>query len=44
MLVRFGFTPLFIDADDVERAIAILARIMSRNYGKILNSKKEKVT
>jgi kynureninase len=29
-VMRFGFTPLFIDADDVERAIAILARIMSR--------------
>ncbi len=29
-VMRFGFTPLFIDADDVERAIAILAQIMSR--------------
>ena len=30
-ILRFGFTPLFIDEDDVARAIGILARIM--DYG-----------
>ena len=28
-IIRFGFTPLFIDAGDVDRAVAILARIMA---------------
>jgi len=28
-IMRFGFTPLFIDADDVDRAVAILAEVMS---------------
>lgn len=28
-IMRFGFTPLFIDEDDVDRAIAILARVMN---------------
>ncbi|MCC5975732.1 MAG: kynureninase, partial [Rubellimicrobium sp.] len=27
-IMRFGFTPLFIDEDDVDRATAILARVM----------------
>jgi len=27
-IMRFGFTPLYIDSDDVDRAIAILAQIM----------------
>ena len=27
-ILRFGFTPLFIDADDVARAVAVLTRIM----------------
>ena len=30
-VMRFGFTPLFIDSQDVERAIEILAEIMSKN-------------
>ena len=29
-ILRFGFTPLFIDATDVARAIAVLAQIMNR--------------
>ena len=29
-VMRFGFTPLFIDSQDVERAIEILAEIMSK--------------
>ena len=29
-LIRFGFTPLFIDEDDVRAAVGILADIMSR--------------
>ncbi|THD82793.1 kynureninase [Aliigemmobacter aestuarii] len=28
-IIRFGFTPLFIDAGDVDRAVAVLARIMA---------------
>ncbi len=27
-IMRFGFTPLYINSDDVERAIAIVARVM----------------
>ena len=27
-IMRFGFTPLFIDASDVDRAVAILAQVM----------------
>ncbi len=27
--MRFGFTPLFIDAGDVDRAIAIIADVMT---------------
>ena len=30
-VMRFGFTPLFIDSQDVERAIEILAEIMSKD-------------
>ena len=30
-ILRFGFTPLYIDEDDVARAVNILARIM--DYG-----------
>jgi kynureninase len=30
-ILRFGFTPLFIDEDDVARAVSILTRIM--DYG-----------
>jgi len=28
-ILRFGFTPLFIDLDDVERAVALLAEVMA---------------
>jgi len=28
-IMRFGFTPLFIDAGDVDRAVAVLARVMT---------------
>jgi kynureninase len=28
-IMRFGFTPLFIDAGDVDRAVAIIKRVMS---------------
>ncbi len=28
-IMRFGFTPLFIDADDVARAVEIIARVMT---------------
>ncbi|MFU8823274.1 MAG: kynureninase, partial [Yoonia sp.] len=27
-IMRFGFTPLFIDADDVTKAVAIISRVM----------------
>lgn len=27
-IMRFGFTPLYIDADDVRRAVAIISRVM----------------
>ena len=27
-ILRFGFTPLFIDAEDVDRAVAVIARVM----------------
>lgn len=30
-IIRFGFTPLFIDTADVDKAVAILAGIMSRS-------------
>lgn len=30
-VMRFGFTPLFIDSQDVERALEILAEIMSKD-------------
>lgn len=30
-IIRFGFTPLFIDAGDVDRAIAILSEIMAKS-------------
>ena len=30
-VMRFGFTPLFIDSQDVERAIETLAEIMSKD-------------
>ena len=30
-ILRFGFTPLYIDEDDVARAVGVLARIM--DYG-----------
>lgn len=30
-ILRFGFTPLFIDAADVDRAVAILARVMGES-------------
>ena len=30
-ILRFGFTPLYIDEDDVARAVSILAKIM--DYG-----------
>jgi kynureninase len=28
-IMRFGFTPLFIDADDVDAAVAVIARVMN---------------
>ena len=28
-IIRFGFTPLFIDLDDVAKAVAILAEVMA---------------
>ena len=30
-VMRFGFTPLFIDSQDVERALETLAEIMSKD-------------
>ena len=30
-IIRFGFTPLFIDAADVDRAVAILSEIMAKS-------------
>ncbi len=30
-ILRFGFTPLFINADDVDKAIAILAEVMAKS-------------
>ena len=30
-VMRFGFTPLFIDSQDVERAIETLSEIMSKD-------------
>jgi kynureninase len=30
-ILRFGFTPLFIDAGDVDRAIAIVAEVMAKS-------------
>ena len=30
-ILRFGFTPLYIDEDDVARAVSVLAKIM--DYG-----------
>jgi kynureninase len=27
--MRFGFTPLFIDAADVDAAVAVIARVMN---------------
>lgn len=30
-ILRFGFTPLFIDEADVDRAVATLARVMAQN-------------
>ncbi len=29
VIMRFGFTPLFVDADDVARAVAIITEVMS---------------
>ncbi|MDP5360323.1 MAG: kynureninase, partial [Paracoccaceae bacterium] len=28
-IMRFGFTPLFIDAGDVDRAIAVISKVMN---------------
>jgi kynureninase len=30
-IIRFGFTPLFVDSDDVAKAVAVLAEIMDKN-------------
>ncbi|MGQ0611608.1 MAG: kynureninase [Paracoccaceae bacterium] len=30
-IIRFGFTPLFIDAQDVDRAVAVLAEVMAKS-------------
>jgi kynureninase len=30
-ILRFGFTPLYIGLDDVERAVSVLAEVMAKN-------------
>ena len=30
-IMRFGFTPLYIDADDVRNAVALIEEVMSTN-------------
>lgn len=32
-IMRFGFTPLYIDSDDVENAVDILAAVLEKGYG-----------
>jgi kynureninase len=29
-IMRFGFTPLYIDLDDVDRAVAIIAEVIGK--------------
>ena len=44
-VMRFGFTPLFIDSQDVEKAIETLAEIMSKNlWNNPQFQKRKKVT
>ena len=44
-VMRFGFTPLFIDSQDVERAIETLAEIMSKDlWNEPKFQKRNKVT
>lgn len=39
--LRFGITPLYVSADDVNRAVNILARIMDEQLGTALSSRPE---
>jgi kynureninase len=43
--MRFGFTPLFIDSQDVEKAVETLAEIMSKDlWNDTKFQKRNKVT